>query len=358
MFRANNSFLRYSCCWEDPDLLLRFMPGNPDDRLLSVCSGGDNSLSLLTLDPQKVVVTDVNPIQIYLLELKMCAIRFLEREACLDFLGFTPSSTRNEVYELIRLNLTNPARSFWDTMNKSIVKGVIYSGYAEQNIIRFAHYYRPLMHSTRTTCELLSLKPESEQIRFYHEVWNTPRWRILFRLFFNNTVLRLTGPDADYFNYNDRSLSAWLRGAIERHLTSQTCQFNPFLHYGLLGAYGDCLPHYMQSDNYYVIRERLDRIVLQVGYVEDAITNHNCFEGFNLSNIFDYLRIDEFTKLAMELKNCSESGARVIYWNSFLPYRLAEVPGISAVNLCDISNEKRIVDFGVFYKRFLVDHFS
>ena len=45
--RASFDLIRYANCWEDADVLLDALQPKPGDRILSIASAGDNSLSLL-----------------------------------------------------------------------------------------------------------------------------------------------------------------------------------------------------------------------------------------------------------------------------------------------------------------------
>ena len=66
-------FIRYANCWEDAELLLSTLGSREGQRILSVGSAGDNSLSLLTTQPEQIVAVDVSQVQLYLIELKKAA---------------------------------------------------------------------------------------------------------------------------------------------------------------------------------------------------------------------------------------------------------------------------------------------
>ena len=96
-----NQIINYSQCWEDPILLNEALAINSQDIVLSVTSGGDNSLALLLKKPHKVISIDSNVAQKYLLELKSAAIGSLSHEELLEFLGAKKSSHREELFEKI-----------------------------------------------------------------------------------------------------------------------------------------------------------------------------------------------------------------------------------------------------------------
>ena len=57
------SLLRYAQCWEDADILLDALGVQPREICVSIASAGDNSLSLLTRSPARVIAVDLNPAQ-------------------------------------------------------------------------------------------------------------------------------------------------------------------------------------------------------------------------------------------------------------------------------------------------------
>ena len=69
--RANFSTIHYAQCWEDGDIMLEALDVRPGQVCLSIASGGDNTLAMLSRGPARVIAIDVNPAQIAILELKM-----------------------------------------------------------------------------------------------------------------------------------------------------------------------------------------------------------------------------------------------------------------------------------------------
>ena len=53
----------YSQCWEDPYVLLEGLDIQKEDKIISITSGGCNTLALLLKDPREVIAIDINPVQ-------------------------------------------------------------------------------------------------------------------------------------------------------------------------------------------------------------------------------------------------------------------------------------------------------
>src|SRR3989344_6468630 len=109
-----NSMLRYAQCWEDADVLLDGLDVQAGDVCLSIASGGDNTLALLTASPRKIIAIDMNPAQLACLELRAAAYRDLGYAEMLELLGSRPSRQRLALYQVCRSSLSPPARSYWD----------------------------------------------------------------------------------------------------------------------------------------------------------------------------------------------------------------------------------------------------
>ena len=56
---------------------------------MSIASAGDNTFSLLTLNPELIVAVDISKVQLFLVELKKIAILNFDREKYLQFAGFS-----------------------------------------------------------------------------------------------------------------------------------------------------------------------------------------------------------------------------------------------------------------------------
>jgi len=71
--KADFSTLRYAQCWEDADILLEALNVQAGAVCISIASAGDNTLSLLTQNPGRVIALDLSPTQLACLELRVAA---------------------------------------------------------------------------------------------------------------------------------------------------------------------------------------------------------------------------------------------------------------------------------------------
>ena len=169
----NKDAINYSQCWEDPDILMKALDVNAGDIVLSVTSGGDNTIALLLSNPQKIIAVDLNPAQNYLLELKLAAAKGLIYDEYLSFLGVINSSSRRNLFSKVKKYL-NPETSFWWSKHHTMIeKGVINSGRFEKFLNLFRKYLLPLIHSDKTITQFLTASSLKEQRDFYENRWNT-----------------------------------------------------------------------------------------------------------------------------------------------------------------------------------------
>ncbi|MEY3965917.1 MAG: hypothetical protein RL263_1086, partial [Bacteroidota bacterium] len=124
---ASFDFIRYATVWEDPKVLLKALNIQKHDQVLSIASAGDNCFSLLMADPKLIVAADINPVQLYLTELKIRAIEHLTYSEVLAFLGYSPASNRAELfYKLVPYLSKDAANYFSKTQSKWHATGIIH----------------------------------------------------------------------------------------------------------------------------------------------------------------------------------------------------------------------------------------
>lgn len=320
---ADFSQLRYAQCWEDADLLPRALALQPQQSLLSIASAGDNTLALLAHSPQRVVAVDLSTPQIAALELRVAAYRQLAYPALLELLGVQPSLRRIELYEICRPLLSAAAQGYWDHHAADIVLGIANAGRFERYLRLFSRRILPWIHPSSVRAALLRPRTLTERCRFYTEVWDTWRWRLLFRIFFSRAVLGRLGRDPAFFRYVEGNVAERLLTRAREAMTVLDPMENPYLQWILLGHHGPALPAALRPENFQPIRRHLDRLEWHNVALEDYLADAGAaqFDGFNLSNIFEYMGLPAYHALLAQLIRAARPGARLVYWNLLAPRR-------------------------------------
>jgi S-adenosylmethionine-diacylglycerol 3-amino-3-carboxypropyl transferase len=318
--KFNQDLIRYSQCWEDTDLVLNNLAVSEGDTILSIASAGDNTLSLLTANPSKIIAIDFCQAQLALVALKIAAFKVLSYEEVLTFLGIgkpKSSTARLATYELLRPELATQYRQFFDKRPELIVNGIIASGKLERYFAIFRQFILPLAHSRKTVNALFENRTRIERQEFFERQWNTVWYQLAFKLFFGKTTMALIGREASFFKEASGSLSNFLARASQAALTDGTPSSNHYLHYILTGNYGSVLPHYLRRENFEAIRSNLDKVVLVEGSLQKVLEQlpSDSIDAFNLSDVFEYMTEDNCEILSHSINRVAKRGGRLAYWN-------------------------------------------
>jgi S-adenosylmethionine-diacylglycerol 3-amino-3-carboxypropyl transferase len=354
--RAEFATIRYANCWEDADILCEALRPQPGMRMLSIGSAGDNALALAA-EGADVVAVDLSAAQLACIELRQAAFRELEYAELLRFLGVRADDGRWDIFEQLAPHLSEQTAAFWRANQASVTRGVIHGGKFERYFHLFRRRVLPLVHSRRTVECLVQRKDRTARRAFYDDRWNTWRWRAMFRIFFSRRVMGRLGRDPEFFRYVEGSVADRILERARYALIDLPTDDNPYLHYILFGNYRDALPRYLRPENFEKTQAAIDRITLVHGPIERAIEEHGKagFNGFNLSDIFEYLDAALCERLFCQMASVSRSGARVAYWNMLAPRSRPESLADRILPLDEVAAELFARDRAFFYSRFVVE---
>ncbi len=329
---------------------------NPNDTILSVTSGGCNSLALATFGVSSIYAIDKKPEQNYLLELKQKAIQNLNYTELIEFLGYAQSSRREDLYRRIASRLSDEARKYWDSNGKAISHGVAHCGKFERYLHVFHRCLLPLIHTHKRVKQLLYPRGLAEQQVYYDTHWNTPRWRLMFRIFFSRFVMSRSGRSPEMFSHSqDISASELYFLRTERALYSGPLRDNFYLSYALLGSQTDLLPYYLhqqkanQAGTFNNLSIYNADILSFLRGMPDA-----SIDKYNLSDIFEPLDIATTNQIFNEILRTAKPRARIIFWNNLVHRDIPQ--SLKQYFYQDIETEARLreVDRVFFYERFYV----
>jgi S-adenosylmethionine-diacylglycerol 3-amino-3-carboxypropyl transferase len=315
--RADGHRLRYAQCWEDADVLLEALDIRPDHVCLSIASGGDNTLAILSRSPARVIAVDRNPAQIACLELKVAAYRLLEYEELRELLGSLPSGRRDQLYRRLRPSLSDDTCRFWDACPDAIAMGVGEAGKFEGYFRLFRSRVLPLLHSRERVAQLLRRGPRAAREGFYDGAWDTWRWRLMFCIFFSRLVMGRLGRHPDCFRYAEGGVAPQFLARTRYALTALDPADNPYVQWILLGRHASALPCALRRDRFAAIRANLNRLEWHCCALEDWLASREGLkiDRYNLSDIFEYMSVDAYQRLLKLLVLAGRPGGRLAYWN-------------------------------------------
>lgn len=342
--------IRYANCWEDPYVLLEALAIDESSKVLSIASAGDNSFSLLSANPAKVVAVDINATQLHLCHLKKAGITHLSREEVLVLLGFEEGD-RISIYNRIKKELPTESKEYFDSNTALIATGIIYQGKFEKYFELFATKIMPLIHSKKKIKALFENKSTEEQKNFYEKKWNNWRWRALFKMFFSKQVMGKLGRDPAFLAQVKINVGDFIFKQASKALSDVNCQRNFMLQFIFNQKY-TTLPHYLQPEPFEIIKKNIEKIDFIKGFAEDAFHSYGSFNRFNLSNIFEYMDESTFENVGNQIISNASSSSKFAYWNLMVGRNLTSInPKVKTID----SSELKRKDNGFFYMDFVTN---
>lgn len=351
------NIMRYAQCWEDADILLDALDIQKTDVCLSIASAGENSFSLLSKSPQKVIAIDMNPVQLAAVELRKACYQILSHQEMLKFHGARKATVgeRSAFFEKVKNRLSPETCQYWQNTNFLEV-GYGSVGKFEKYFALFKNKVMPLIHSKKTIEKLFNCKTLEEQQAFYNKKWNNWRWRLLFKIFFSRKLMGLMGRDPAFFNYVQGSVADKILNRTELAFHHVLARNNPYLDWILHGEFRYALPHALRKENFEAIRSNLHKLELYEGSVESYLaTTEETITKYNLSDIFEYMSEEKYEELMNRLIKASKPEGRLAYWNMLAP-RDAGVSVLLDLQLETLDTESLFLkDKAFFYSRFICE---
>ncbi|MEM8686228.1 MAG: DUF3419 family protein [Pseudomonadota bacterium] len=348
--------IRYAQLWEDADVLLLGLGEQKGATLVSICSAGDNALAMLTLDPARVVTVDLSNAQLACLRIRIQAYQHLDHGAFLELMGARPSTNRLHLLDQVARHLDSPDQAFWSERKDDVDRfGLGGAGKFERYFRIFQRYLLPLAQTRSTLEDVFERKPLSERRVFLDHRWNNWRWKLLLKTFFSNFVMGRLGRDPAFFAHVDGSLAEHVARRIEHAAVDLEPADNPYLHWILTGTHGEALPLAWREEQFETIRDRLARLELRFGALETFVATGDKADGFNLSDIFEYMTEATFETVYGSVLSAAHRHARLVYWNMMVPRRVPKAHADKVVTLQDVERAGAAMDKAFFYSDFVVE---
>jgi S-adenosylmethionine:diacylglycerol 3-amino-3-carboxypropyl transferase len=343
--------LLFAQSYEDPEIDRRALQIRPEHTVLCITSGGCSALALVLDAPARVIALDMNPTQNAMLQLKIGGIRGLTYEEYLELMGVSASERRLELYNQIS------GIPFWDAHPKLIEHGALHAGRFEQYLGYFRRLLR-LCQGQHRIEQLVMPRDRAGRERFYNEVWDTPQWRALFRVFFSRTVLGHLGLDPKFFTYvtGEQTFGEMFLRRVRHALVELPVHENYFVEYILFGTYRRRFPPYLKRDNFAKLRKLVDRVEVvtdEIGHFLSSLPD-NTLDRINFSNIFEWIDLADCEHLLRDTVRVCRPGARITYRNLLV---LRERPESMAAQIRPDPLAKELLpcDRAFVYSNFVVE---
>jgi S-adenosylmethionine-diacylglycerol 3-amino-3-carboxypropyl transferase len=327
----------YNQIWEDPRVDLQALQLNKDSRILTISSGGCNALNYLCESPQTVTAVDLNRHHIFLLRLKIAALKYLpDYEDFFNFFGHGKHETNIANYKnFIAPNLDDETRRFWESNGffgkllhgkriNYFQKGGLYEHSRNGYFLRFFHKFSRLLGCKPD--ELLKAKNSEEQAELY-EKYISP--------FFDSFLIQAVGkmpvtmfglgiPPQQYEELKKDLQAGGTVIDIYRERTKKLAVEYPiyenYFAWQALGRKYDtenrlALPEYLKEESYETLKTNADKISAEIGSVTDKIKNSpkNTFNRFVFLDAQDWMNAEIMTDLWTAIAEKAEKNSRIIF---------------------------------------------
>lgn len=327
----------YNQIWEDPRVDLQALRLDKNSRVLTISSGGCNAMNYLLESPQAVTAVDLNRHHIFLLNLKIAALKFLpSHEEFFAFFGFGKSEKTIENYQkFIAPKLDEETRKFWEsssllgkiTHGKRInffKKGGLYEHSRNGYFLRFFHKFAHLLGCRPE--EVLKAKTPEEQEQLY-EKYIAP----FFDSFVIKTITKMPvtmfGLGIPPQQYDELKKDLAEGGSVidvykertKRLAVEYPIYENYFAWQAFARKYDTenrhAVPEYLKAENYETLKQNAEKIRTKIGSITEELKNQpqNSFNRFVFLDAQDWMNAEMMTDLWQAIAERGESGSRIIF---------------------------------------------
>ncbi|KAB3533476.1 DUF3419 family protein [Alkaliphilus pronyensis] len=306
-----NTSMNYSTCNEDSLTEIKALKISNRDVVICITGSGGRVLNLLTENPKKIIAIDINPVQNWLLQLKIAAIKNFSYQEYSRFLGITEEKNRLDLFDKLKHDLSQEGLLYWQTNKRYINKGVLYQGKLEKNARYFSDILKESMGSKID--KLFTFSNLKEQIKYYEENWvNDRNWHRLVDSY-SSTIRK---GDATYNLYVDATydFKDFLLRVFDKAFRSHLIRENHFLGLIIDGSYKRVtkLPLCLREENFQLLKKAIDKVEIITSDLVDYLKtcNHE-IDRFSISDIGGYLSSSEYENLYRFMIKASRKNARL-----------------------------------------------
>ena len=305
------SRLSYSFGYEDPLIEDGALKLKATDTVLCITGSGDRPLHALANSPKKVIAIDANLTQNHLLQLKVAAMKALDFEEYLSFLGACPHPNRISV--LNKLPLPKLSQEFWQRHKRWLKQGVLFKGHIERTCFFGASGLQMLLGKQINA--LFSFNDIHAQNIFLNTVWNPLPLRRILSIFLHPFFCRRVIGDPTLYANIDPSIhpSTYIYDRMINFLSHTLARKSALLSFFLKGTVPkEAFPLYLTKPGFMKIKPNLERLEIVTEPLIPYLTQseEESFDAFSLSNIASYMNQAQFDELASLMYRTGRKEAR------------------------------------------------
>ena len=327
----------YNQIWEDPRVDIQALQLDGNSRVLVISSGGCNALNYLLEHPRSITAVDLNRHHIYLLRLKLAALKHLPGyENFFAYFGVgRGKDTGSDYLRYVAPNLDHETRQFWEsnTLIGSLFYGDRISFFRDTGLYDHSRngYFLRFFHwlSRRLGCRIesvLNAHTLEEQAAIYKNHIDP---------FFDSIVIKTIGrmpvtlfglgiPPQQYEELKrdlneGRTVIDIYRDRVQRMACDFPIQENYFAWQAFARRYDTkerlAVPDYLKPENFERLRAHADNLTTKVASATDEIRNSpaDTFNRFVFLDAQDWMDRDGMIDLWSAISDKAEAGSRIIF---------------------------------------------
>jgi S-adenosylmethionine-diacylglycerol 3-amino-3-carboxypropyl transferase len=215
------------------------------------------------------------------------------------------------------------------------------------------------VHGRRRVAGWFDLGSVDAQREYYARVWDTWRWRGLFRLFFSKRVMAARGRSPEQFAHVQGEIGDVLLGRARHVLCDLPLRDNGYVQWMLMGDWAatEGVPEYLTERGHAALGEVVERTTFLTAPLEQHLeaVAPGTYDGFNLSDVFEYLSEPVTAGLLAGLARAGRPGARLAWWELFVRRARPDSLGDRLRSLPDLGERLHEVDRAFVYGGFRVE---
>ncbi len=327
----------YNQIWEDPRVDIEALRIDSDSRILTISSGGCNALNYLLEGPRSVTAVDLNRHHIYLLNLKLVALKHLSSfDDFFEFFGkgCGPRTGSNYIRH-IHPYLDKDTRDFWESNSllgsllygdriSFFRDGGLYDHSRNGYFLKFFQAFAKIFGCK--TDEVLNAETEEQRSELYRRhvdpFFDSPVIKAIGKL--PVTMFGLGIPPQQYDELKketngDKTIIDVYRERVRRLACDFPIDENYFAWQALARKYDTknlkAAPEYLKPENYEILKANSGRLTTRVGSVTDEIRNRDTstFNRFVFLDAQDWMNAEQMTELWAAITEKAPPGSRIIF---------------------------------------------
>ncbi len=320
--------LVYSQIWEDPDVDMKAMALESHHHVVAISSGGCNVLSYLTANPAKITAVDLSPAHVALVKLKIAGLKYLpDWQTFYRFFGEAKSSKNYSDYdEYLRENIDVQTQLYWESRlpnGRRRLSRFARNIYRQGLLGRFIGAGHLLSRLVGTDLNRLTLCETLAEQHAFFDAEIAPLFDKSIVKWLTNYRASLFGlgiPPTQYDALSDgKPMAEVLRDRLEKLACGFPMSDNYFAWQAFNRGYAPNasgpLPPYLQSKQFDVLRQRVDRVSILHASLTDTIAAMPAASAhrFVLLDAQDWMNDEQLNALWSAITAAAAPGARVIF---------------------------------------------